>query len=89
MPRQAIVCEYVPPTNHREAKIRVTAQAGRVLLPWRDEADADANFERAATTFALDHDWLGSPKRHSMLVRGSLPDGSAVFVLHSVRKEDK
>jgi|1185.fasta_scaffold00699_10 hypothetical protein len=88
MPRQAIVCKYVAPTNHRDAHIRVKAQAGAKNLPWDDAADCDANMERAATTYALDMGWLGAHgKRHSKLCGGSLPDGSAVFVLVSIARE--
>jgi len=88
MPRQAIVCEFIPPTNVRDAYIRVKTQCHPrgVRLPWDDAADQDANFERAATTFALDRGWLGVHPRHSKLVGGTLPDGARVFVLEQLSK---
>lgn len=83
MARQAIVCVYKPPTSTRGDYILVKTQRDPrgVRMPWDHAADQDANFERAATTYALDHEWLGSVVRHSKLVGGTLPDGSAVFVL--------
>jgi hypothetical protein len=89
MPRQAIVCKFLPPTERLDARIRCTAQAGSRTLPWDDAADQDANFERAATTFALDLGWLGTHPRHSRLVAGTLPDGSHVFVLQQHRNNQR
>lgn len=82
MPRQAIVTRYMPPTNRLDGRIRVTSQTGSLTVPWADDADEDSNHERAATTYALNREWLGpAHSRHSKLVGGTLPDGSRVFVL--------
>lgn len=86
MPRQAIVCEYSLPTNRRDAAILIKTESDPrgVRIPWDDAADPDANFERAATTYALDRGWLGTHPRHSKLVGGTLPNGARVFVLEQL-----
>lgn len=85
MPRQAIVTKYLPPTPRLDGRIRITTQTGSLTVPWADEADQDSNHERAATTYALNREWLGpAGNRHSQLAGGTLPDGSRVFVLVQV-----
>lgn len=67
--RQAITTKYVGPTNLSGSRIIVSAQAGRMIVPWDHALDTDENHTRAAQAFADKWEWKGK------LVGGALPNG--------------
>jgi hypothetical protein len=84
--RQAIVTKYLGPTNFRGARVKASAQAGNIVIPWDDALDMDENHAAAAHKFANGRDWLA----YSTLVGGALPDGTGYcFVLVSTHKGGK
>ncbi len=73
--RQAIETRYAGPTNHRGARIIVSAQAGRITVGWDHALGIDANHVAAARAFAERWGWAGR------WVGGGLADGKGnVFV---------
>jgi len=70
----AIVTRYLRPTNNRGARVKATAQAGSVTVPWDYSGNVDDNHRRAAEALVhkLGWDWD--------LVGGTLPDGRGCFV---------
>lgn len=73
--RQAICTRYSNPSG--QARIIVTAEAGRLVIPWNHELDVFANHSAAAEAFAAKWGWKGK------LVGGGLPknDGYAFCLL--------
>ena len=57
--RQAIHTRYVGPTNHQGSRVIVTAQAGRMTVPWDDGLGPDENHAKAAAAFADKWGWAG------------------------------
>ncbi len=57
--RQAIVTKYLGPTNHRGARVKATAYASSVTLPWDDALDVDHNHHAAAHALARKLGWKG------------------------------
>jgi len=77
--RQAIVTKYLGPTNHRGARVKATAQAGTVTVPWDHGVDHDENHLKAATALAWKFGWLDDG---SKLHGGACPSGDGYcFVL--------
>ena len=72
--RQAIITRYLGPTDRRGARVKATAQAGSVTLPWDYALDPSENAKAAAKVLAEKNDW------HGTYFGGCLPDGSYVFV---------
>ena len=68
--RQAIVTRYLGPTNFRGARVKASAQAGSVTIPWSHELDVDENHEKAAVALAFKFGW-----KYRKLAGGGLPDG--------------
>jgi hypothetical protein len=68
---QAIITKYLPPTNSRGARIKATAAAGSVTVPFNYEGE---EYETAARALC---DKLGWTFNHC---GGGLPDGSMVWV---------
>lgn len=73
---QAIVTKFLPPTNHRGARIVASAQAGRMVLPWRDELDVSENHYQAMRAFV--ERWAWDEGR--AWVTGVLPSGEYCHV---------
>jgi hypothetical protein len=71
--RQAIETKFLPPTNHRGARIRVRAQAGFREYPWNHALDSEANHLEAAKRFAKEKGWEG------LWYGSSLASGNHVF----------
>jgi len=67
--RQAIVTKYLGPTNHRGSRIKATATAGTVTVPWDSAQGVDENHERAARALAQRFNWLD----RNTLAGGCLP----------------
>ena len=78
--RQAIVTKHLGPTNHRGSRVKATAQAGSVTVPWDDALNSEANHDRAAKALAQRYGWLeGAGWR---MYPGEMPDGTGnVYVL--------
>lgn len=76
--KQAIVTKYLSPTNRRDVRIKVTAQAGSKTYPWDHENDTEINHENCARAFAAELGWL----ERNRMVGGHNPDGYGfTFVL--------
>jgi hypothetical protein len=72
--RQAIVCKYYGPTNHRGLRIVARAEAGRVTFGWDYGLTRHSNYTAAAVALVKKLGWSG--QWHG----GFLPDGRFVFV---------
>ena len=72
--RQAITTRFYGPTNHRGARVKATASAGSVTVPYDYDGGRDASHQAAAEAFADKFNWVGS------WVGGGLPDGSCCWV---------
>jgi hypothetical protein len=79
--RQAISTRYLGPTNHRGARIKVTAEAGALTVSWDHSLNVDENHAKAAKAFADRWDWggvwIGSPS----------PDGKGYVFVNLPRKK--
>tara|TARA_R110000868_G_scaffold120105_1_gene318906 strand:- start:1006 stop:1251 length:246 start_codon:yes stop_codon:yes gene_type:complete len=71
---QAIITKYISPTNHRGARIKATASAGSVTVPYDHAQDHDEPFRIAARALCAKFGW--EFEHHN----GGLPDGSIVWV---------
>lgn len=67
--RQAIVTKYLGPTDSRGSRVKATADAGSITVPWDDRLDVNANHDRAAVALAKKVGWSGT------LLGGGLPRG--------------
>lgn len=76
--RQAIVTEYLEPTDYRGACVKATAYAGSIVLSWDGALDVDDNHGAAARALATKYGWLADG---SELRGGSFPDNAFAFVL--------
>jgi hypothetical protein len=68
--RQAITTKYIGPTNYRGSRVKATAYAGSIVVPWDSDLDVDANHEAAARALSAKYGW---PWKN--VYGGSLPDG--------------
>lgn len=75
---QAISTKYCGPTNTRGGRIRASAQAGYIYVPWDHSLGIDENHARAAQEYCKRKGWVGP--YYSPLVSGGLADGSSVHV---------
>jgi len=71
---QAIVTKYIPPTNHRPARIKATAMAGSVTISYDYANYHEWPFRKAAQALCDKFGWDWE------MTGGSLPDGSIVWV---------
>lgn len=76
--RQAIKTKYMGPTNHRGARMKATAEAGSVIIPYDYALDAVDNHAKAADALQLKWGWTGT------LVGGAI-DGEYFWVTVSDR----
>lgn len=76
---QAIQTRYLGPTNSRGSRIKATAAAGSVTIPFPYELSGQAVHRAAAQALADKFNWPGE------LLGGQLPAGdyAFVFVNHS------
>jgi hypothetical protein len=73
---QAIVTRFMPPTNHRNPRIKVEAAAGKMIVNWVDQLSIEENHRSAAMKFVVKFDW---PRND--WYQGTMPDGTGdVFV---------
>lgn len=57
---QAIETRFVPPTNHRGARVRVRCAARSMLVSWDHSLGVDGNHDAAAKALAERLGWRGS-----------------------------
>ena len=69
--RQAIVTKYLGPSNHRGARVKATAQAGSITLPWDDARDVDENHAASVMALAAKYNW------GTAWIGGGSPDGTS------------
>jgi len=67
---QAIVTKWLPLTSRCQSRIRATAAAGSIIVPWEHGLNADANHAAAARKLAEKFGWEGEWRG------GGLPDRS-------------
>lgn len=67
--RQAIVTKYLGPTTNRGSRVKATAYAGSITVPWDHALSPDGNHTEAAKALAERLGWVGA------LVGGGHPDG--------------
>ena len=75
---QAIHTKYLPATNTRGSRIKATAGAGSVTIPYPHELSGQAVHRAAAEALCVKLNWV-SPYC-APLLGGCLPDGSYCFV---------
>lgn len=68
--RQAIVTKFLGPTNSRGSRIKATASAGSIIVPWDYGLGIDDNHRAAAKALA---DKFG---RGGTWIGGGMPDGT-------------
>lgn len=73
--RQAIKTKYIAPTNHRSARIAVSARAGRMYVPYDNAMPVRRNFVAAAAAFAAKYGWSGVWRG------GEIETGEIIFVV--------
>lgn len=78
--RQAIETKYFGPTNHRGARVKASAQAGSVTIPWDDALDVVANHAAAARALIRKYDW----QEHGKWFGGANVDGTGYTFVNAV-----
>jgi hypothetical protein len=71
LPVQAIVTRYLPPTNRMGARIKATAAAGSVILPYDHALNIEDNHAETAEALANKFKWSGN------WFMGALPDDAS------------
>ncbi len=64
---QAIETKYLGPTNFRGARIKASAQAGSVTVPYDHALNVEGNHDAACKALVRKWGWFGS------WIRGALP----------------
>lgn len=75
---QAITTKYLAPTNARGARIKATAAAGSVTVPYDHAFSVFENHHAAALAFAHKYGWLGDGADRGYAM-GALPNGGYVL----------
>lgn len=57
---QAIETKYLPATNYRGSRVKASAQAGSVTVPWDYALSVEANHDAAARTLIRKLSWFGA-----------------------------
>lgn len=58
-PRQAITTKYFGPTNHRGSRVKASADAGSISVPWDHALNAQQNHTAAAQALIHQLGWGG------------------------------
>ncbi len=80
--RQAIRVKFLAPTDTKGGRLKATANAGSVTVPWDYGLEHNENFAFAAESLLKKLEW---DTYNKILGGGSLPDGSYAFVLGSLK----
>ncbi len=83
---QAIVTRYFGPTNLRGSRIKATAAAGSVSIPYPYNLSGQACHRAAANALVEKMGW--SNARHGELLGGQLPSGDYVFIFSSAASKE-
>jgi hypothetical protein len=57
---QAIATKFIAPTTHRRARVKATANAGSLTVPWNHALDVEQNHRAAAAALAQRLGWHGA-----------------------------
>ena len=76
-PLQAITTKQLGPTDHRGKRVKATAKAGSVTLPWDYSLEVAQNHAAAAKALTEKFNWIADWHM------GSIPNGY-VFVIADV-----
>lgn len=79
---QAIQTKYLGATNNRGSRIKATAGAGSVTIPYPHELSDHAVHRVAAQALADKFGWKGE------LLGGTLPNGDHAFVFNHVLSKE-
>lgn len=82
---QAIETKYMGPTNARGGRVKATAQAGTVTIPWDHALDSEGNHAKAAATLMTKLGWDG-PSYGSLQGGANAKGDGYVFVFCQTRK---
>lgn len=72
---QAILTKFLPPTNHRGARIVAKCDAKRIVVAWDYALNTELNHREAAHALAMACGWDGYGEWHG----GSLPGSSGDY----------
>lgn len=76
--RQAIVTKYFGPTNSRGSRIKASADAGTVYVPYDYALNVEENHAAAARKLAEKFGW--TTENYGQIIQGGMPGGGYVFV---------
>jgi|SRR5882757_684953 len=76
---QAIETKYIGPTNTKGSRIKATAWAGSVTVPYDHSLSLDSNHRAAALRLCELHQW--NSQHHGDIMGGDLKNGNSVWVL--------
>ncbi len=81
---QAIETKYLGPTNFRGARIKASAEAGSVTVPYDHALNVEGNHDAACKALVRKWGWFGS------WIRGALPSsrGNVYVALNGVVSTD-
>lgn len=74
--RQAIITKFIGPTNYRGARVKATAEAGSVTIPWDHAQNPEDNHITAAKFLMQKFGW----DKHNEILGGGYKNGY-VFVM--------
>jgi len=83
---QAIQTRYFGPTNSRGSRIKATAAAGSITIPYPHELSGQAVHRAAAEALAHKLGW--NAEHYGQLLGGQLADSTYAFVFNSDLSKD-
>lgn len=78
MAYQAITTKFLGPTNVRGSRVKATAEAGSITLPWNYSLGVEGNHREAAAKLCFKLGW--DDPAYGKLHMGGLPGSGYVFV---------
>jgi hypothetical protein len=80
---QAIVTKYYGPTNFRGSRIKATAAAASIIMPYRHELNIEDNHAAAAELLAVKMKWEG------YWFQGGMPNSSGYCFVNATDRNEK
>lgn len=77
---QAIKVHFLPPTNHKDARVVATCKAGRKVMPCSSRLEPHQNADRVAMALASSLGWTDE-RYYGPIHRGTIPNGDYVYVI--------
>lgn len=74
---QAIQTKWFGPTNHRDSRVKASAEAGSITVHWDHALNVEDNHRAAAMALAAKLGWLDHGRQW---VGGGLPGAGYAFV---------